>query len=325
MKTYAAYYDNPIRDESSSGGIFSLLASGFDVVYGVAMEEDEYGSSTIRTEGDISSLRGSKYFQANVGDAFIMAKQDVLAGKSVLFSGTGCQINGLSAFLGQDYDNLLLVDIICHGVPSPKLWREYAKYREKEHGKLTSVNFRCKEKQENGQKQYYSIKDNDPFMRMFLRDYCLRPSCYECRAKTNREADITIGDFWGIETAAPEMSDEKGTSLIITRSDKGQKYFDEISGRIKSKEVSYKVAVAHNPSEFKSSERPLQRNVFFADLDSLSFDEMIKKYASDIAISALRKLIIKAKIIAKRILFPQQKKDDKPGNDYGILMKFETK
>ena len=126
MKTYATYYNNTIRLTSSSGGVFSLIASEFDVVFGVAMTEDCYGCEFVRIEGDIASLRGAKYFQAKVGDTFKEVKQDLLSGKKVLFSGTGCQINGLHMFLGKAYDNLITIDVICHGVPSPKLWREYA-------------------------------------------------------------------------------------------------------------------------------------------------------------------------------------------------------
>ncbi len=236
MKTYAAYYDNDIRLSSSSGGIFSLLASRFDIIYGVAMTEDCYGCSFIRREGDIAPLRGSKYFQAKVGDTFKNVKKDLNNGKRVLFSGTGCQINGLFMFLGRTYPNLFLLDIICHGVPSPKLWREYVEYQEKKYGKLERVNFRCKDDgwQDFGMKEnvkgtkLYISKDVDFFMRMFLRNHCLRPSCYDCHAKSFKKSDMTIADFWGIESVAPEMNDGKGTSLVIIRTDKGQELFEEI-------------------------------------------------------------------------------------------------
>lgn len=224
MKTYAAIYnDNEIRESSSSGGVFSALAGKFDVVYGVAMTEDCYGAEMIRVEGDISSLRGSKYFQAKMGDAFKLVRKDVEEGRKVLFSGTGCQINGLSKFLGKEYPNLFLLDIICHGTPSPKLWREYAEYQESKYGKLKCVNFRCKEDSwsDFGMKenQLYISKNKDPFMRMFLSNFCLRPSCYECHAKNFKCADMTIADFWGIENVAPEMDDGRGTSLVIARTE----------------------------------------------------------------------------------------------------------
>ena len=125
MKCYAAYFDNEIHKQSSSGGIFSLIASYCDVVYGVAMTDDCRRAEFRRMTEDISLLRGSKYLQAKVGDTFRQVKNDLENGKTVLFSGTGCQINGLKMFLQKDYTDLLTVDVICHGTPSPNLWDIY--------------------------------------------------------------------------------------------------------------------------------------------------------------------------------------------------------
>lgn len=326
MKTYAAIYNNnEIRENSSSGGIFSAVADKFDVVYGVAMTDDCYGAEMIRVEGDISPLRGSKYFQAKVGDTFKQVKKDLLDGKRVLFSGTGCQINGLSMFLGKEYPNLFLLDIICHGTPSPKLWREYVKYQEKKHGKLESVNFRCKDDSwiDFGMKenQLYISKDDDVFMRMFLRNYCLRPACYECHAKNYKKSDMTIADFWGIENVAPEMDDGRGTSLVITRTDKGQELFDSIKSELKWKEVSYEEGVKGNPSEHSSVARPQQRNTFFEDLEKMPFEEMEKKYAADIKVSLTRKVVRKIKRTIKKILRGGINKN--LNANYGILFTFK--
>lgn len=306
MKVYAAYYDNKIRNNSSSGGVFSLFAQQFDVVYGVAMTEDCYGAEFVRIENDIAPLRGSKYLQAKSGDSFKQVKKDLQEGRNVLFSGTGCQINGLHTFLNKEYDNLFCVDVVCHGTPSPKLWREYAIYQESKHGKLDSVNFRCKDDSwiDFGMKenQMYISKDKDSFMKMFLRNYCLRPSCYECHAKFYKTADITIADFWGIENVAPEMNDGMGTSLVITRTDKGQKLFDKIKSELKCKEVSYEDGVKGNPSEYSSVARPKERDSFFADLENMTFEEMEKKYASDIKVPLMKRIVRKAKRIVKKIL-----------------------
>lgn len=307
MKTYAAIYKNEdIRRSSSSGGVFSAIAEKFDVVYGIAMTEDCYGAEVIRTEHDIAPLRGSKYFQAKLRDSFRQVKKDLQAGKTVLFSGTGCQVNGLKCFLGKEYDNLYCVDVICHGVPSPKLWKEYVKYHEKKHEKLKRVNFRCKDAGwgNYGMKknQIYVSKDEDSFMQMFLRDYCLRPSCYECHAKNYKLSDLTIADFWGIENAAPEMNDGKGTSLVITRTEKGEQLFEEIKGGLNWKEVSYEDGVRYNPSEYSSVRRPALRNSFFRDLEVLSFEEMEKKYASGANVSFARKVFRKGRRLVKKIL-----------------------
>lgn len=327
MRTYAAYYDHAIRNRSSSGGIFSLIASKYEVVYGVAMTDDCHGAEFRRMTRDFAPLRGSKYFQAKVGNAFKQAKQDLEEGRAVLFAGTGCQINGLRMFLQKEYPNLLTVDVVCHGVPSPKLWRVYADFREAQHGKLKSVNFRCKDRgwQDFGMKenQLYISKNTDPFMQMFLRDYCLRPSCYQCHAKEMKLSDLTIADFWGIESIAPEMNDGMGTSLVITRTEKGQAVFDEAKKNLKWKEVSYEEGVRCNPSEYRSPVRPELRDNFFEDLDCMSFAEMSKKYAT---VRKLPKIILVKKFIKHllaRILQGGVKAIVKSANsDYGILFEF---
>lgn len=304
MNTYAVINKKNVREQSSSGGVFSVLAEQFEVIYGVAMTENCYGAEVIRVEGEIAPLRGSKYVQAKVGEALKLVKEDLMVGRNVLFSGTGCQVNGLQCFLEKEYENLTCVDVICHGVPSPKLWREYAKYWEGKYGKIENVSFRCKDVswKDFGMKvnQTYLSKETDPFMRMFLRDYCLRPACYECHAKAYKRADLTIADFWGIEKVAPEMDDGKGTSLVITRTEKGQKLFDTIKEELKWKKVSYEEGVRENPSEYRSVERPLQRDTFFIDLGKLSFEELEKKYLLNIKPSFSMRMVRKVKRIVKR-------------------------
>ena len=324
MKTYAAIYKNEIREKSSSGGVFSALASQFEVVYGVAMTKDCYGAEMIRVEGDISPLRSSKYLQAKLGDSFKRAKEDLILGKGVLFSGTGCQINGLKNFLGREYDNLFCVDVVCHGVPSPKLWREYVKFQESKHGKLEQINFRAKEEcwKKFGIKEnhLYIPRGKDPFMNMFLDDFCLRPSCYNCRAKKYRLSDISIADFWGIEQVAPEMNDGMGTSLIIVRTEKGQKLFDSIKEKLNWKEVDYNNAIRENPAEYRSAIRPLQRDMFFSDLQSRSFKFMIRKYAPDTKKIRLRNLWRKAKRIVKNCVGGVTPRTN---SSYGMLFIFQ--
>ena len=282
MRTYAAIYDNEVRRSSSSGGIFSAMASQFEVVYGVAMTDDCYGAEMVRSEGDISSLRGSKYIQARMGDIFKKVKADLEMGKIVLFSGTGCQVNGLRLFLGKEYKNLTTVDVICHGVPSHKLWKKYLKNQEIRHGKVKAVDFRCKDKgwvdfgiKEN---QKYVSKDQDIYMQMFLRDYSLRPSCYKCVAKKYKTADVTIADFWGVDIVSPEMYDGKGTSLIIVRNKKGELLFDKIKDDIKYKEVDYNNVLIHNPSESSSVKKPIERDDFYKDLNDKTFRQLSIKY-----------------------------------------------
>lgn len=284
LKTYAAYYDNDVRLESSSGGIFSLLAQQFDVVYGVAMTADNYRAEFVRAEKDISPLRGSKYLQASVGNTYIEVRNDLKSEKKVLFTGTVCQVNGLKMFLGQEFENLFCVDVICHGVPSPSLWKMYVMHQEQKYGeKITSVDFRCKK---NGWKNYgmkentvFVSKDLDPYMQMFLKDYSLRPSCYECKAKNHKLSDMTIADFWGIEKVIPEIDDDLGVSLVILRSEKAIDLFNKVHINLNYKEVSYEDGVRQNPSEYSSVVKPQLRDAFFEDMNSMSFAELAKKYA----------------------------------------------
>lgn len=323
-KVYACYNkDKDVRLSSSSGAVFSSLAeyvlNKSGIVYGVAMSEDCYSAEFIGvtdSEG-LTKLRGSKYLQAKVGNTFKSVKKELQAGKLVLFTGTGCQVNGLKTFLGKDYDNLICMDVICHGAPSPALWREYARDQEKKMGgKLKEINFRCKDDSwvdfgmkevlstipEDSVKKFYISKDKDPYMQMFLRDYCLRPSCYECMVKKEKMSDLTVADFWGIKDVAPEMNNGLGTSLVLIRTKKGQEIFNYISCEMKLKEVTYEAGVKGNPAEYKSCVRPSQRDTFFDDMHTMSFEELEGKYATPIKYSLKTRAKRKTKKIMKSML-----------------------
>ncbi len=332
LNVYAAYAKNEeLRMSSSSGAIFSLLAEHIlnkgGVVYGVAMTEDCKVAEYIRVDDikGLSKLRCSKYVQAKMGKTYQSVKADLQAGTMVLFTGTGCQINGLRAFVGKEYINLFCVDVICHGVPSPALWRKYVEHREKEHdGRLVSVIFRCKDdgwtdfgmkEIDENQKQVYISKDNDSYMQMFLRDYCLRPSCYECAARKVRCSDITIADFWGIDDVASEMNDGKGTSLVLVRTEKGQKFFKQMEDCIKSKKVSYEDGVKCNPAEYTSPARPPERDTFFSDMGMLSFLDMERKYAMPLPVPLKRRI----KRLIKKIIGGIERGYEK----YGLLFTFD--
>lgn len=302
MKTFAAYYDNEIRIKSSSGGVFSLIASKFDVIYGVEMDQTNQYAIYARKTNDISSLRGSKYIQAKVGDSFKQVKKDLDDGKSVLFVGTVCHVEGLRKFLRCDYSQLMLVDVVCHGVPTPYYWHKYIEDKEVIH----NINFRAKN---GGWDNYtYGMLLNDEyipynknrFMSLYVRDYMLRPCCYECICKKNKKSDITLGDFWGIEKIDPSMTDNKGTSLVIVRSEKGQRLFDSLKPEMSWKEMSYEEGVMQNPSEYSSSAKPSKRSNFFRDMKNLPFDKLYRKYT--LKTSFCRRAINKTiEIIKKRV------------------------
>lgn len=287
---YACYNKNiEKRRASSSGGIFVLVASKVinknGVVYGVSMSKDCYSAEYIAISNlkEISKLQGSKYLQAKVGDTYRKVQLDLENGKIVLFTGTGCQINGLKLFLGKEYQNLICMDVVCHGVPSRKLWENYVKYQEsivKE--KIIQVNFRSKEIgwKEFGLKENekYIPKNEDAYMQMFLKNYSLRPSCYNCSAKNIKMSDFSVADFWGVEEIEPELNDGLGCSLFFIRSEKGKEIFNELNDEINFKQISYKEAVKYNVAEYKSVSKPKERISFYIDLEKISFDELKKKY-----------------------------------------------
>jgi coenzyme F420-reducing hydrogenase beta subunit len=324
MKTigvYAAYNKNlNLRLQSSSGAVFSLFAeyvlSKQGVVYGVRMSKDCYEAQFMRitNEKELTQIRGSKYLQAKVGNTYRQVREDLLSGELVLFSGTPCQVNGLKTFLGKDYDNLFCLDLICHGVPSPALWRKYAISKEdRTERKIVSINFRCKEngwsdfgmkEVDESERQVYISKDRDPYMQMFLRDFCLRPSCYECLARKIRYSDITIADFWGINNVDSNMNDGKGTSLILVRTSKGADFFSRIADGMVFKEVSYDEAVKENPAEYKSPIRPVERDTFFHAMRILSFSELEKNIFVSMPLSLKRKI----KRVVKKMLLSISRK-----------------
>ncbi len=325
MKTYAAYAkDDNLRIHSSSGAMFSLFSeyilSKNGVVYGVQMSDDCKSAEFARAVNieELLPMRSSKYIQARLGNTFKNVKFDLESGKNVLFTGVGCQINGLKSFLGKDYPNLYCIDVVCHGVPSSKLWRQYVSYLEESYrANMISVNFRCKEKVSRAdQHVLYSPKRENQFMRIFMSDVCLRPSCYECHAKTTRTSDITIADFWGIKDVVPEMADGKGVSLVLTRSDKGEKLFAEIQSCIFAKEVTYEEGVRKNPSEYSSCVKPLERDDFFKDINVSSFETIAAKYGGTVQVSFKVKRILKNFLIKIGIM-------KKRNEDYGLL--FEMK
>ena len=314
IKAYACVNQNlEERMSSSSGGIFSLLAKSIlsrkGSVYGVTMTENLKTAEYIRIidKSKLYKLNGSKYLQAHVGKIFLEVKKDLEEGRFVLFSGTACHINGLISFLGKKFVNLYCVDVVCHGTPSPALWKQYVNYIvDQNGGNLVDINFRCKdkkwakfEKKEN--KRYlFSSMDKDPYMIMFLRDYCLRPSCYTCIAKTKKHSDISLADFWGVDKIISNMNDEKGTSLVMIRSEKGINLFNEIKNQIKLQEVSYSESIKYNIAEFSSVKKPIEREYFFKDMNTLSFDMLKERYGKPNPITIKKTLkMIKMKVLNK--------------------------
>lgn len=266
IKVYASKNKNEqIRSKSSSGGVFTALAEAVlrqgGVVFGARFDSNwEVKHDFVSESQDLSIFRGSKYMQSRIGNTYVQAERFLKDGRYVLYSGTPCQIAGLNRYLRKEYDNLLTVDVICHGVPSPLVWRNYLK-NVAQGQRVTDVAFR--NKTHSWKKYNLSIKGeagtliDQPFyenlyMRGFLEDIYLRPSCYECACKSGKSrADITLGDFWGIENHLPEFDDDKGVTIVLAHTNKAIPCLDLMD--LNTCEVLYEQVLEGNPSLEKSA------------------------------------------------------------------------
>ena len=308
--------DEEIRKNSSSGGVFTLIANYIikrnGVVFGAAYDEEfDLKHIYVEKEKDLYKLRTSKYLQSYIGDMYKKAKSFLDEKRLVLFTGTPCQIEGLKAFLGKEYENLYTQDIICHGVPSPKVWRKYKEFRKiKDNDKPLNINFRNKDngwhkfnlKFDYAEKSYYKNQTEDIYMKAFLSDLCLRDSCYACSFKKyNRLSDITLADFWGIETLKPELDDNKGLSLVIVNSDKGNNLLNSVKDNCAIfEEVDINAAIERNKSFIKSVHKNKYRQAFFDELDQQEFDYLVKKYVKKAPF--IKRVLGKVKRIVKKII-----------------------
>lgn len=296
-KTLAAFAkDESIRLQSSSGGIFSILAERIlengGVVVGVAqITPTHFGHIVVENKEDLKKLRGSKYVQADANFIYKEVRSLLKSGRKILFSGTPCQVAALYAVLGNAATsvNLFTVDIVCHGTPSVKVFEKYIKELEKENSALVaSSRFRDKRMGWNGYMLQHCFKSGksvsehhsrSKYMRLFLSRICQNLSCDDCHyRKLPRIADITLGDYWGVSKYHPEMDDDKGTSVILLNTKHGVDLFNSISDKIKQCESKVEYAVAGNPCIVRSSKQHPKRAEFFADLDKYSLDDLIKKY-----------------------------------------------
>lgn len=297
-KVYAAYSkDEEIRIDSTSGGIFSVLGQNQynkgSYVGGAVYNEDHTVSQIINNEpSSLGKLRSSKYLQSNATNVYKKIKKLLSEQKRVLFCGTPCQIQALYRFLGnRDYDNLVTIDFICRGVNSPKVFLSYMKILETQFGaKANRIKFKAKEwgwhrfsmrvNFENG-KEYCKDRYHDLFFIGYLQSgNFARPSCYDCPFKGfPQKSDITLADFWGIENIDPTMDQDKGTSLVMVNSKKGEQLFNEIKNDIVWKQFTLEQARLCNPA-MDSSLTPSNdnRNEFFNALDKDTFDKVAKRY-----------------------------------------------
>lgn len=319
-QAYACVNKNEkVRLQSSSGGMFSIIAeyilNNNGAVFGASFD-DEFNVKHICIENkeELWKLRTSKYVQSYIGDTYKQAKAFLENKRIVLFTGTPCQIEGLYAFLGKDYENLFTQDFICHGVPSPKVWSKYKDYRKHCDKKdPLRINFRSKAMDWNNfameftyetNKRYVKIKDEDLFQRAFLNDVCLRDSCYNCSfKKPNRVSDITLADFWGIKKIIPDMYSGKGVSLMVINSNKGLKLLSMIKDNCimrKLSEEEFAEALNYNKGYLKSAKRNPNRERFFEQLES---DKFNKTVFDNIPNNMIKRSKTKIKNVIKRFIY----------------------
>lgn len=278
---FAAYnIDEAVRSLSSSGGMFGLFAKKVigngGVVFGVAFDfsyKSVYHTAVDNLE-ELPKLYGSKYLQSDTGNSYKEVEMQLQEGKSVLFVGTSCQIAGLKSYLRKEYEKLVTVDVICHGVPSPKVWSDYATIQEERAGaKLDRVAFRDKRCGwsnsvvallfDNGI-EVFRLSNKDYYIKGFLNNLYLRDSCYDCHFKgENVLSDISIGDFWGIEGVLPNFSDNKGVSAVILNTEMGKAFFEKIKSELIIEKVDYNDVLKGNPSLVSSVAKPDRSEKFW--------------------------------------------------------------
>lgn len=294
------------RLSSSSGGVFILIAKEVlkagGVVFGAKFDDDfNVVHDFCETEEELCKFQGSKYVQSRIGNTYTQVKKFLTEERKVLFSGTSCQIAGLKHFLRKEYDNLFSIDVVCHGVPSSLVWKNYLneiKCAKRKIGKntvllslnetslkLIDVSFRDKS---NGWKKYgfkityvaSKATENsvlkspinkqtliEPFydnifMKGFLQNLYLRPSCHYCPAKAGMaHSDITIADYWGIQNYHPQFDDDKGAGLVLINSTKGEQLYSSLN--LNSINTAYENGLRHNPCIERSVSEPKYRSLFW--------------------------------------------------------------
>jgi len=283
--------DFETRMNSRSGGMFTAVSDYVldkgGIVYGAGYKDHFvvcHKRATTKSERD--EFRGSKYVQSELDDIFLLVKKDLQDDKWVLFSGTACQTAGLRAYLGSDDNKLILCDIICHGTPSPKVWKDYLSFMESRYkGTVSKVDFRNKKRfgwADHIESLEINGKEHDSriYTVLFYKHDVLRPSCFNCKyTNMRRPADITLADFWGIDEAVADFNDNKGVSLVFLNTEEARRVFEEVKDSLDF-EICTGKSFVHSSLK-KPKTRPVNRNQFWADYQVYGFDRIVKNYAGD--------------------------------------------
>lgn len=318
-KVYAAkHVSDAVRLKSSSGGIYTALSDYVinerkGICYGAVFDREfNVCHDTASTIEERERLRGSKYIQSDLRNVFIKIKEDLIDDKTVLFTGTPCQTAGLSKYLERSKvptSKLVLNDIICHGTPSPKLWKDYINYiKEINKSELEEYTFRSKEKGWRGynvkakfSNGYIRLNSDDilKYIKLYKSNLILRPSCYCCKhTSLDRPSDIMIGDFWGIEKSIPEFEDAKGVSLVLLNTELGEKLFNKIKCDLEYKESNTKDCLQLNL--YQPTPQPPNRKKFWKDYKKRGFSYIAKKYTRK---TLIRQFVMKLKKYLRSIFY----------------------
>lgn len=299
-ETYVCFLkDTALRQQSTSGGMFTALAQYVlkqdGVVCGVILDDKQRViHSFAEKESELKKMRRSKYVQSNQIGVYQRIRDELQRGRIVLYSGTPCQVAGLKSYLGRKYDNLITVDVFCHGVGSPFYWEKYIQYVSKKmKSPVKEVHFREKTYGYNSAclavyfqngKSIHKGHDDDLYWTAFSKNYIYRPSCYACAFKTvNHVADFTIGDFWKAEQLPREFKDANGCSLVLCHSDMSLQIFCEINTNIEFATIDLEEALNINGGHQSSMlvsvpTKPINREKFFSRMETNNIDELVKMF-----------------------------------------------
>lgn len=291
LKVYGGQLkDLEALSKSQSGGAFWALAcqiiENYGVVYGATLN-DNFTATHIRVTSihNLKRLRGSKYIQSVVGDIYCGVEADLKQGRKVLFSGTPCQVSGLMAYLSpKQYENLFTVDLVCHGVPSPQVWKDYLHWIENKVGdKITHCNFRNKKYGWRSHLETFIFEKKGEvtqsiFKDLFYSHLVIRESCHNCPfTNLSRVSDVTVGDYWGWSSGSSRFCDKKGVSLILINTIKGDELFEAAKQNLLIE--SSNVQDYLQPQLKHPAERPLEKDAFINDYHAKGFEYALRKYA----------------------------------------------
>lgn len=307
-KVYAARVkDRELLNKSSSGGMFTPLSdhaleNGGAVVCAVYDYDDDCAKFRLVTcAEERDTALGSKYMQSIIGDIFVKCEKWLKenSGKKLMFFGMGCQAEAFRRFaeIKGFSERVYTVDIVCHGSPSPKIWREYAgNIRQKHGGNIEYLAFKDKRNGWNSPFAYVSINGKEiaiqDYVRVFYSKCTLRPSCHKCPyTTTERKTDITIGDYWGIEKVMPDFYSKEGNSLVLIHTEKGEKLFESIKEKLDFRISNTKDCL--QPNLIKPTEVSPKREQFWKDHRNKGIEYVMKKYGTLSALTRIKRKIKK--------------------------------